>query len=31
MAKNLGSGLDFLFSDNTSEVQVKKKLSGLPR
>jgi ParB family chromosome partitioning protein len=26
MAKNLGSGLDFLFSDNTSEVQVKKTL-----
>ena len=26
MAKNLGSGLDFLFSDNTSDVQVKKTL-----
>ncbi len=26
MTKNLGSGLDFLFSDNTSDVQVKKTL-----
>lgn len=26
MAKNLGSGLDFLFSDNKSDVQVKKTL-----